>query len=328
MERELTLEFVRVTEAAALASATWMGKGKRMSADQAAVDAMRAIFDTIHIDGVVVIGEGEMDRAPMLYIGERIGEGKGSPLIDIAVDPLDGTNLVACGLPNALSVVAAAESGCLLKAPDIYMDKIAVGPNAKGSIDIDLSVEENLYNIADALGMKVSDLTVVVLDRPRHKELIDDIRKVGARIRLITDGDVGAAIATAMTGTGVDVLMGIGGAPEGVLAAAALKCLGGEMIGKLKPQNIDEQNRAREMGITDINRILSMDDFIKSEDVMFAATGVTDGYLLQGVHFSGGMATTESIVMRSLTGTIRKIFTIHKKSKKPKYYQRDVFKQI
>ncbi len=311
-----------------MASASWMGKGSREAADQAAVDAMRSVFDTIHIDGLVVIGEGEIDEAPMLYIGEKIGSGEGSPLIDIAVDPLDGTNLVACGLPDAISVLAASDQGCLLKAPDMYMDKIAVGPKAKGTISLDVSVEENLRNVGLALEMKVSDLTVVVLDRPRHADLIADIRKAGARIRLIRDGDVGVAIATAMEGTGVDVLMGIGGAPEGVLAAAALKCLGGEMIGRLKPRNDKEAKRAQEMGIEDLNKVLLMDDFIKGEDVMFAATGVTDGNLLKGVQFSGGVATTESVVMRSLTGTVRKVFTVHNKEKKPNYFKQNVFKEI
>ncbi len=327
MERELTLEYVRVTEAAALASAPWMGKGDRKRADQAAVDAMRALFDTIHIDGVVVIGEGEKDEAPMLYIGERIGDGRG-PCVDIAVDPLEGTNLVARGLPNALAVVAAADEGCLLQAPDTYMEKIAVGPSAKGAISLDASVQENLENIARREDMRVEELTVVVLDRPRHEELINQIREAGSRIMLISDGDVAGGIATAMEGTGVDVLMGIGGAPEGVLTAAALKCLGGELQGRLKPRNEEEAQRAREMGFGEIDRLLLMDDLVKGEDVMFAVTGVTDGYMVQGVRFGRDQAKTESIIMRSKTGTIRRIFATHFMGKKPEYYRKDVFKHI
>ncbi len=327
MERELTLEYVRVTEAAALASAPWMGKGDRKRADQAAVDAMRALFDTIHIDGVVVIGEGEKDEAPMLYIGERIGDGRG-PCVDIAVDPLEGTNLVARGLPNALAVVAAADEGCLLQAPDTYMEKIAVGPSAKGAISLDASVQENLESIARREDMRVEELTVVVLDRPRHEELINQIREAGSRIMLISDGDVAGGIATAMEGTGVDVLMGIGGAPEGVLTAAALKCLGGELQGRLKPRNEEEAQRAREMGFGEIDRLLLMDDLVKGEDVMFAVTGVTDGYMVQGVRFGRDQAKTESIIMRSKTGTIRRIFATHFMGKKPEYYRKDVFKHI
>lgn len=327
MERELTLEFVRVTEAAALASAPWMGKGQKESADQAAVDAMRAVFDTIHIDGCVVIGEGEKDEAPMLYIGEKIGI-SGEAFVDIAVDPLEGTNLVAKGLPNALAVVAAADKGCLLQAPDTYMEKIAVGEYGKGLIDINASVAENLQRLAKGKGMAVSDLTVVVLDRPRHLNLIKDIRKQGARIRLISDGDVAGGIAAAIENTGVDVLMGIGGAPEGVLTAAALKCLNGDMQGRLVCRNEQEEQRALAMGIKDLKQVLTLDDLVKGNDVMFAATGVTDGYLLNGVRFLGEKATTESLIMRSKTGTIRKIFATHILKQKPDYYKKDVFKQF
>ncbi len=326
MERELTLEFVRVTEAAALASAPWMGKGDKEGADQAAVDAMRAVFDTIQIDGEVVIGEGEKDEAPMLYIGEKIGARKGGACIDIAVDPLEGTRLVARGLPNALAVIAAAEKGCLLRAPDTYMQKIAVGARAKGCIDIKASTRENLEKIAEAMNMRVRDLTVIVLDRPRHDQLIAEIREVGSRIRLISDGDVAGGIAAAMDDTGVDVLMGIGGAPEGVLTAAALKCLGGEIQGILKPRNDEEIKRARGMGFTDIDKVLTLEDLVTGDDVMFSVTGVTDGDMLEGVRFSGDRATTETIIMRSKTGTIRTIKAHHLVGKKPDYFKKDVLK--
>ncbi len=328
MERELTLEFVRVTEAAALASAPWMGKGDKEGADQAAVDAMRAVFHTIQIDGEVVIGEGEKDEAPMLYIGEKIGAQKGGACIDIAVDPLEGTRLVARGLPNALAVIAAAEKGCLLRAPDTYMQKIAVGVRAKGCIDIKASTRENLERIAQAMGMRVQDLTVIVLDRPRHDQLIGEIREVGSRIRLISDGDVAGGIAAAMDDTGVDVLMGIGGAPEGVLTAAALKCLGGEIQGILKPRNDEEIKRAWEMGFTEIDKVLTLEDLVIGDDVMFSVTGVTDGDMLEGVRFSGDRATTETIIMRSKTGTIRTIKAHHLVGKKPDYFKKDVLKNF
>jgi len=328
MERELALEFARVTEAAALASAPWMGKGQKEAADQAAVDAMRAVFDTVHIDGEVVIGEGEKDEAPMLFIGEKIGDKKGGACVDIAVDPLEGTRLVAKGLPNALAVVAVAENGCFLKAPDTYMEKIAVGPRAKGKISIEATVEENLKNVAEAMGMKIPDLTVIVLDRPRHEQLIKEIREVGARIRLISDGDVAGGIAAAMEDTGVDVLMGIGGAPEGVLTAAALKCIGGEIQGRLKPRNDEEVRRAKEMGLENANQILKMQDLVRGEDVMFSVTGVTNGDMLEGVRFLGDRATTETIVMRSRTGTIRTIKAHHLVGKKPDYFKKDVLKSF
>ncbi|NLM51694.1 MAG: class II fructose-bisphosphatase [Firmicutes bacterium] len=321
MERELALEFVRVTEAAALAAGRLMGRGDKEGADQAAVEAMRRVFETIHIDGTVVIGEGEMDEAPMLYIGEKVGTGS-EPEVDVAVDPLEGTNLVAKGLPNALSVVAVAPKGCLLHAPDIYMDKIAVGPKAKGCIDLDAPVEENLKNVAAALGKNVEDVTAIILDRPRHAEIIKQIRQAGARVKLISDGDVSAAIATAIEGTGVDILFGIGGAPEGVLAAAALKCLGGEMQGRLKPEGEEELARVRKMGLSDPNKLLHLDDLVQGDDVFFAATGITDGDMLRGVRYEGQTAKTHSLVMRGITGTIRNIEATHILTRKPHFVAR------
>ncbi|HZW82642.1 MAG TPA: class II fructose-bisphosphatase [Candidatus Deferrimicrobium sp.] len=318
MERELALEFCRVTEAAALASARWMGKGDKEAADGAAVEAMRSVFDTIHMDGIVVIGEGEMDEAPMLYIGEKVGTGE-EPQIDIAVDPLEGTNVVAKGLNGAIAVLAAAKRGCLLHAPDMYMDKICVGPKAAGCIDIDAPVKVNLANVAKALGKGINDLTVVILDRPRHKEIIDQVREAGARISLITDGDVSPAVACAIEDTGVDIMMGIGGAPEGVLAAAALKCLGGEMQGRLWPENEEDVERAKRLGIDDVNKLLTMDDLVKGEDVFFAATGITDGSLLEGVRFTSEGALTHTVIMRGKTGTVRFIKAQHRFDKKPAY---------
>jgi fructose-1,6-bisphosphatase II len=321
MERELALEFVRVTEAAAIASARWMGKGDKISADDAATEAMRAAFNTVNIEGIVVIGEGEMDEAPMLYIGERVGAGGGT-LVDIAVDPLEGTNLVAKGLPNAVAVMAIAERGSLLHAPDMYMDKIAVGPLAKGKIDITKPVSENVRNVAAALGRATEEITVVILDRPRHEKIIQEVRESGARVKLISDGDVSPAIAAAIEGTGVHMLLGIGGAPEGVIAAAALKCLGGDMQARLKPESQEEITRAKTMGIADINQVLTLDDLVKSDDVMFAATAITDGDMLQGVNFFPGGARTRSLVMRSKTGTVRFVDAIHKLDKKPIFVQR------
>lgn len=315
MERELALEFARVTEAAALASARWMGLGDKIAADNAAVVAMRAVFDTVHIDGTVVIGEGEMDEAPMLYIGEKVGTGEVQ--VDVAVDPLEGTNLVAKGMPGAMAVVAVADKGCLLHAPDMYMDKIAVGPRAAGKIDLAAPVEENLKAIAKALGKSLPDLTVVILERPRHLELIEKVRKVGARIQLITDGDVSPAVAAAFEDSGVDVMLGIGGAPEGVLAAAALKALGGELQGRLVPANDAERERAIAMGIVDPDALLTLNDLVKSDDVIFAATGITTGNLLKGVRFTAGGAVTHTIVMRGKTGTLRLIEAHHRFDKKP-----------
>jgi fructose-1,6-bisphosphatase II len=316
MDRNLALEVVRVTEAAAIASARLMGRGDEKAADQAAVDAMRRFFDSIKFCGTVVIGEGERDEAPMLYIGERVGAAD-EPRVDIAVDPLEGTTITAKGGTNALSVIAIAEDGKFLHAPDTYMDKIAVGKSAAGSIDLRRSPTENLNSIARAKGVNVDDLTVIILDRPRHENLIREVRKTGARIRLISDGDVSAAIATCDERTGIDVLMGIGGAPEGVLAAAALRCVGGEIQGRLVPRNDDERRRAREMGITDLNRVYGTTDLAGGDSVMFAATGVTDGTLLKGVRFFRGGAWTHSVVMRSKSKTIRYIEATHCFDEKP-----------
>jgi fructose-1,6-bisphosphatase II len=267
----------------------------------------------------VVIGEGEMDEAPMLYIGEKLGTGC-PPEVDVAVDPLEGTNIVAKGLWNAMAVVAVAPKGTLLHAPDMYMDKIAVGPKARGKVSLDASVEENLHAVAKALDKDIQDVVAVILDRPRHAEIIEQVRRAGARIKLISDGDVAAALNTAFEDTGVDILFGSGGAPEGVLAAAALQCLGGELQGRLLPEDEAQLKRCREMGIKDVNRILYMEDLVKSEDAIFAATGVTDGELLRGVRFIGkSRAKTHSIVMRASTGTIRFIEAIHDLSRKPQY---------
>ncbi|GEN32087.1 fructose-1,6-bisphosphatase II [Cerasibacillus quisquiliarum] len=316
MERSLTMELVRVTEAAALASARWMGRGKKEEADDAATTAMRTVFDTIPMDGTVVIGEGEMDEAPMLYIGEKLGMG-GGPVVDVAVDPLEGTNIVANGTWNALAVIAMADRGHLLHAPDMYMKKIAVGPEAVGKIDINASVYDNLQAVAKAKNKDIEDIVAVVLDRPRHAELIKDIRQAGARIKLIPDGDVAGAVNTAFDQTGVDILLGIGGAPEGVLAAVALKCLGGEIQGQLVPSNDEERKRCKQMGIDDINKVFYMDDFCKGDDAIFAASGVTDGELLKGVQYKGQTATTQTVVMRAKSGTVRFIDGRHSLKKKP-----------
>jgi fructose-1,6-bisphosphatase II len=316
MDRSLTMELVRVTEAAAVSSARWMGFGKKDEADQAATTAMRNVFDTIPMKGTVVIGEGEMDEAPMLYIGEQLGSGS-PPEVDVAVDPLEGTNIVAKGLWNALSVVAVADRGNLLHAPDMYMEKLAVGPGAAGQVDLNAPVEENLKSVARALGKDMDDLVVVILDRPRHHKLIEEVRRCGARIKLIPDGDVAAAVNTGFPDTGVDILYGIGGAPEGVLAAVALKCLGGEIQGRLVPENEEQWSRCRKMGIDNPKRVLFMDDLVKGDDAIFAATGVTDGELLRGVRYRGDLATTHSLVMRAKTGTVRFIEGTHRLKKKP-----------
>jgi len=321
MERELAMEFVRVTEAAALATGRLMGRGDKNAADGAAVGAMRRAFDTVYIDGVVVIGEGEMDEAPMLYIGEKVGVGT-PPQVDVAVDPLEGTNLAAKGLPNAISVLAVAPRNCLLHAPDIYMDKIAVGPKAKGCINLDVSVEENIGSVAEALGKKIEDMVAIILDRERHQETIDELRRLGARVKLISDGDVSAAIATAVERTGVDILFGIGGAPEGVLAAAALKCLGGDMQARLIAEDDTDRKRIIEMGLQDPEQLLLIDDLIKGDDVIFSATGITDGDFLQGVRYAGNIATTHSVVMRGLTGTVRFIQATHRLDLKPHFVAR------
>jgi len=318
LERELSLEFVRVTEAAALASGRLMGRGDKEAADQAAVDAMRSVFDTVSIDGTVVIGEGEMDEAPMLYIGERVGSGN-EPCVDIAVDPLEGTNLVAKGLPNALSVVAIANRGCFLHAPDVYMDKIAVGPGARGCVNLDAPVAENLGRVAEALKKDVGDVTAIVLDRERHQRIIEETRKAGARVKLISDGDVSAAIAAAIENTGVDILFGIGGAPEGVIAAAAIKILGGEMQARLAPEDDEDLERIRKLGIDDHDKLLQLEDLVSGEDIFFAATGITDGDMLSGVRYRGKTAETHSLIMRGVTGTIRNIYATHTLDKKPRF---------
>lgn len=310
------MEIVRVTELAALNSARWMGRGKKNEADNAATEAMRKMFDTVAMDGTVVIGEGEMDEAPMLYIGERLGTGA-APEVDIAVDPLEGTNIVASGQANAMAVVAIAPKGCLLHAPDMYMDKLAVGPRARGKVHMDQSVTENLQAVAKANEKDISDVVAVVLDRPRHAALIEEIRQAGARIKLIANGDVAAAINTAFPERGVDILFGSGGAPEGVLAACALKCLGGDIMGRLLPETDEERQRCLEMGIKDINQVLMMEDLVRGEDAIFSATGVTDGDMLHGVRFlSKTKARTQTIVMRAKTGTVRFVDALHNLDKK------------
>ena len=311
MDRNLALEGVRITEAAALASARLMGRGDRKAADQAAIEAMRGAFDELDIAGEVVIGEGDRDEARMLFTGERLGRaGPGAIEVEIAVDSLQGTNLCATGAANAISVVAMGPRGSLLRAPDTYMEKIAVGPGARGAIDITRSPRENLRAVGDALGKYVEDLTVVILDRPRHERLIREVREAGARIKLIGDGDVSAALNACLPDTGIDMLMGIGGAPEGVISAAALRCVGGDMQGRLLFRSDAERERARAMGIDDGERIFGIEDLARG-DVMFAATGVTNGDFLKGVRFTGDGARTQSVVMRSRTGTVRYIETEH-----------------
>ena len=315
MDRNLALEVVRVTEAAAIASWSWMGRGDEKAADQAAVDAMRNRLNDLRIRGTVVIGEGERDEAPMLYIGEEVGVGKG-PEIDIALDPLEGTTITANGGPNALAVVAMAEKGGFLNAPDVYMDKIAVGSDLpENVVDLDATPEENLKNLALAKKCDVGDLVACILERPRHEELIAKTREAGARIMLIPDGDVSGVIATSELNTGVDIYYGSGGAPEGVLAAAALRCIGGFMQGRLLFRNDDERSRAKRWGITELDRKYSLND-MASGDVMFAATGVTDGAMLKGVRRFKGSAITHSVVMRSKTGTVRQIEASHNFSRK------------
>ena len=311
MDPNLAFELVRVTESAAMASAHWMGRGDKESADQAAVDAMRFALQYVGMDGIVVIGEGEKDQAPMLYNGERVGNGT-PRLIDVAVDPIDGTTLLAKGLPNAISAVAIAPRGTMFNPRDIfYMDKIAVGPAARGSIDINLSVTENLRSIAKAKGFRVEDLTVVVLDRDRHAQLISEIRGAGARIMLIGHGDIAGGLMPALEGTGIDVLMGIGGAPEAVITACALKCMGGEIQCKLWPRDEAERSRGQAAGL-DFDRVLTTDDLVAGEDVFFAATGVTDGELLHGVRYTVDGAKTHSLAMRARSGTVRTVEATHK----------------
>ena len=310
MERSLSMELVRVTELAALSSARWVGRGMKNEADHAATEAMRKMFDTIPMEGIVVIGEGEMDEAPMLYIGEKLGTGKG-PMVDIAVDPVEGTNLVAKGGWNSIAVLAVADRGNLLHAPDMYMEKIAVGPECVGCIDINASITDNLKAVAKAKNKEISDVLVTILDRERHAWMIQEIREAGARIKLITDGDLAAGINTCFDETGIDIMFGIGGAPEGVITAVALKCLGGEFQGRLKPETEKEVQRCKKMGIDDVNKVLYMDDLVKGDDAIFAAPGITDGELLKGVQFKGKKATTSSVVMRAKTGTVRFIEGTH-----------------
>lgn len=324
MNRNLALEFVRVTEMAAIQSARLTGRGDKDAADQAAVDAMRTMLDSVDCQGTVVIGEGERDEAPMLYIGEKVGSGDG-PRLDIALDPLEGTNLCAYGGPNALSVLAIAEEGNFLNAPDTYMKKIAVGPESKGVIDIRESVTWNLRRIADAKKCRIQDLTAVILQRDRHTDIIGEVREAGAMIHLIGDGDVSAAIATCDSDSGVDVLFGIGGAPEGVIAAAALRCVGGELQGSLWPEAEPTEEkkksaieRMKKMGITDSHRVYSHEE-LAAGNVMFCATGVTFGNFLKGVKFKPWGAVTHSVVMRSQSGTIRHIKAEHHFDTKPRY---------
>ncbi|HEX2994614.1 MAG TPA: class II fructose-bisphosphatase [Anaerolineales bacterium] len=309
--RNLALELARVTEAAALAAARFMGRGDKEAADGAAVNAMRVVLQSVDMNGFIVIGEGEKDNAPMLYNGENVGNGL-PPDVDVAVDPIDGTRPLAFGRTNSIATVAIAPRGTMFDpGPFLYMNKLAVGPAAKGAIDIEKSITENLKAIAKAKRSDVEDLTTIILDRDRHKDVIAEVRKAGARIRLIPDGDVAGALMTAWPDSGVDVLLGIGGTPEGVLAACALRAMGGEIQGKLYARDEDELRRGREAGY-DFDKILTMDDLVSSEDVFFAATGITDGELLQGVRYFGDSASTDSLVVRGLTGTVRQIEAIHR----------------
>ncbi|MFD2705432.1 class II fructose-bisphosphatase [Salibacterium lacus] len=317
MDRELALEIVRVTEAAGIASAQWLGRGEKNEADDAATTAMRTMFDSVSCKGTVVIGEGEKDQAPMLYIGEEVGSGEG-PEVDIAVDPLEGTNIVAGGRANAMAVIAVADRGTLLHAPDMYMEKIVVGPKAAGLIRIDDPIEKTIEITAKMTNKRVRDLTVIIQDRDRHQPLIDRVRAKGARVKLFGDGDVGASIATALPQTGIDLFVGTGGAPEGVISAAAIKALGGDMQARLAPKDDEELQRCRDMGIEDIDEPLELRDLVKGDDAIFAATGVSSGELLEGVRFLGGDWTeTDSIVMRAKTRTVRFIKAHHHLEHKP-----------
>ena len=314
IDRNLAMELVRTTEAAALGAAPFMGRGDKIAADQGAVNGMRTMLASVRMSGVVVIGEGEKDEAPMLYIGEEVGTGE-EPAVDIAVDPIDGTTLLSKGMPNSLSVVAVGERGSMYYPPHIvYMNKLAVGPEAAGVIDINASVEENLGRIAEVKKMRVQDVTVVLLDRPRHAELVHQIRSVGARIKMISDGDVAGSLLAVSSGTGVDVLMGIGGSPEGVISATAIKCIGGAIQCKLWPRDDTERDLAIQAGL-DLDKVLTEDDLVRSDNVFFAATGITDGELLQGVHYNSRGATTESLVMRSRSGTVRRVSATHRLTK-------------
>lgn len=320
MDRDLSLNIARVTEAAALSGAKFLGKGDKNGADGAAVDAMRRMFDTVHINGTVVIGEGEIDEAPMLYIGEEIGMGgRSDEAVDIAVDPIDGTTAIANGMNNAIAVVAVAPEGCLLHAPDVYMKKIAAGPKAKGAIRLDDTVENNIRRVSEAIGKAPEEMTVSVLDRPRHDELIKEIRATGARIKKIKDGDIVTAIYTCFEESGIDMIMGIGGAPEGVIAAAALKCLGGDLQGKLVMYD-DAQKERVAKSPADPEKIYTIEDLVKGDDVIFAATGVSNGDLLKGVRYmKGNKATTQSLVLRLPSKTVRFIDSVHDLNHKPEY---------
>ncbi|MEE8242897.1 MAG: class II fructose-bisphosphatase [candidate division NC10 bacterium] len=318
MERNLALEVVRVTEAAALSSARWMGRGNDRLAEQTALDAMRRAFDSVDFTGTVVIGRGEKGETPTLFVGEQVGSGAG-PELDVAAEPLEGASIVAQGRANALAAVALAEKGCLFPAPEVYMEKIAVGPKALGAIDITAGPEANLRSIAETMKCYVEDLTVVILDRPRHRDLIMTVQEVGARIKLIQDGDLSAAIATSLEDSGVDVLMGSGRAPEGVLAAAALRCLGGDMQAQFKPASDEDVERIRQAGLKEIQEVLTITDLARGREVMFTTTGVTDGDFLKGVRFFGGGAKTHSLLMRAKSGTVRFIEAIHRFDRNPIY---------
>ena len=309
MDRTLSLEFARVVEAAALRSGRLLGRGQKDAADCLAVDAMRQAFDSVRISGTVVIGEGEIDEAPMLYIGEHVGAG--GPEVDIAVDPIEGTNLIAKGQNGAIAVMAIAEKGGLLHAPDMYMEKLCVGPRGAGAIDITKSLTENIKNVAAKMERNVDEITLVMLDRERHQGLMKEAREVGARIMLISDGDVNPAMECCIEGSGVHMVVGTGGAPEGVLAAAALKCVGGDMQARLKPETEEEIRRCHEMGIADVNQVLTLNDLVRTDDVIFAATAITRGNLLNPIQYFPGGARTHTIVMRSKTGTVRFLDTVH-----------------
>ena len=309
MDRTLSLEFARVVEAAALRSGRLLGRGQKDAADGLAVDAMRQAFDSVRISGTVVIGEGEIDEAPMLYIGEHVGAG--GPEVDIAVDPIEGTNLIAKGQNGAIAVMAIAEKGGLLHAPDMYMEKLCVGPRGAGAIDITKSLTENIKNVAAKMERNVDEITLVMLDRERHQGLMKEAREVGARIMLISDGDVNPAMECCIEGSGVHMVVGTGGAPEGVLAAAALKCVGGDMQARLKPETEEEIRRCHEMGIADVNQVLTLNDLVRTDDVIFAATAITRGNLLNPIQYFPGGARTHTIVMRSKTGTVRFLDTVH-----------------
>ena len=309
MDRTLSLEFARVVEAAALRSGRLLGRGQKDAADGLAVDAMRQAFDSVRISGTVVIGEGEIDEAPMLYIGEHVGAG--GPEVDIAVDPIEGTNLIAKGQNGAIAVMAIAEKGGLLHAPDMYMEKLCVGPRGAGAIDITKSLTENIKNVAAKMERNVDEITLVMLDRERHQGLMKEAREVGVRIMLISDGDVNPAMECCIEGSGVHMVVGTGGAPEGVLAAAALKCVGGDMQARLKPETEEEIRRCHEMGIADVNQVLTLNDLVRTDDVIFAATAITRGNLLNPIQYFPGGARTHTIVMRSKTGTVRFLDTVH-----------------